>query len=133
MPTGPTQDAGWEIGVSRTLPHPPSAVWEFVASPEGVVLWLGAGAELTPEKGAAYRTDEGMTGEVRGYRPNDRIRLTHGATTVQVTVSGAASGAGEKAVLRFHQEQLASAGEREAAREHWRAVLDTVAAALGGA
>ncbi|WP_274561349.1 SRPBCC family protein [Streptomyces spiramyceticus] len=134
-PTGLTQDAGWEIGVSRTLPHPPDAVWEFIASPEGVALWLGPGAELTAEKGAAYRTADGITGEVRGYRPGDRIRVTYGSTTVQVAVSvptsGSSSGAGEKAVLRFHQERLANAEERETQREHWRAVMDAVAAALG--
>lgn len=139
VPTGLTQDAGWEIGVSRTLPHPPAAVWEFIASPEGVALWLGPGAELTAEKGAAYRTADGITGEVRSYRPGDRVRVTYGSTTVQVAVSAAASGsgagsssgAGEKAVLRFHQERLANAGEREARREHWRAVMDAIAAELG--
>lgn len=62
MPTGLTKDADGEIGASRTLPHSPAAVWEFIASPEGVALWLGAGAELTAEKGAAYRTDEGVGG-----------------------------------------------------------------------
>ncbi|MEU0158601.1 hypothetical protein ABZ154_07070 [Streptomyces sp. NPDC006261] len=42
MPTGLTQDAGWEIGVSRTIQQPPQAVWEFITGPEGVALWLGA-------------------------------------------------------------------------------------------
>ncbi|OEJ40362.1 activator of HSP90 ATPase 1 family protein [Streptomyces agglomeratus] len=130
MPTGLTKDAGWEIGVSRTLPRPPAAVWEFIASPEGVGLWLGPGAELTAEKGAPYRTADGVTGEVRSQRPGDRVRLTYGSTTVQVAVS-AAGASGEKAVLRFHQEHLADAGEREARRTHWRAVMDEIAAALG--
>ncbi|MGX1883591.1 SRPBCC family protein [Streptomyces sp. NPDC055287] len=130
MPTGLTQDSGWEIGVSRTLPHPPAAVWEFIASPEGFALWLGEGAEPAAEKGASYRTADGATGEVRSYRPGDRIRLTHGSTTVQVTVSAAPGGA-DRAVLTFHQEHLADAEEREAGRAHWRAVMDAVAAALG--
>ncbi|PIM73941.1 activator of Hsp90 ATPase 1 family protein [Streptomyces sp. JV178] len=125
--TGLTQDAGWEIGVSRTLPQPPAAVWEFISGPEGLALWLGAGARLTPERGAPYTTDAGIGGEVRGYRPGERIRVTYGDTTVQATVSAAAGG---RTVLRFHQERMASAGERERRREHWRRVLDRVAAAL---
>ncbi|MET9731187.1 SRPBCC domain-containing protein [Streptomyces sp. NPDC006458] len=129
MPTGLTKDAGWEIGVSRTLPHPPAAVWDLVSGPEGLALWLGAGADLRPERGAVYRTADGIRGEVRGHRPGERIRLTHGTSTVQLTVSPA--GDGTKAVLRFHEEHLRSAEEREARRAHWRRVLDEIAAVLG--
>ncbi|MFP3988588.1 SRPBCC domain-containing protein [Streptomyces sp. E11-3] len=134
MPTGLTQDAGWQIGVSKTLPQPLSAVWEFIASPEGIALWLGEGAVLPssppPAKGTRYETADGVTGEVRGYRPGDRIRATHGATTVQVAVSASGS---DRTVLRFHQEHLASADERERQRAHWQAVMARVAAALGRA
>ncbi|WP_338692738.1 SRPBCC domain-containing protein [Streptomyces sp. Q6] len=128
MPTGLTQDAGWQIGVSRTLPHPAAVVWDFISSPEGISLWLGPGAVLTPERGAAYRTDEGVTGEVRGYRRADRIRVTHGTTTLQVALAPAADGA--RTMLRFHQEHLAGAEERERQRTHWQHVMDQVATAL---
>jgi uncharacterized protein YndB with AHSA1/START domain len=127
MAAGLTKDAGWEIGVSRTLPRSPPAVWEFISGPRGLELWLGTGARLTPERGAPYTTDSGVGGEVRGYRPGDRIRVTYGGTTVQVAVSAAAGG---RAVLRFHQERMASAEERERQRAHWRWVMDRVAEAL---
>ncbi|MEW2035055.1 SRPBCC domain-containing protein [Streptomyces roseifaciens] len=131
MPTGLTKDAGWQIGVSRTLPHPPTAVWDFISSPEGIALWLGPGADLTPERGAPYRTAAGVTGEVRGYRPGDRIRVTHGTTTVQVALTPATPAAdGPRTILRFHQERLASAEERDQQRAHWQGVMDRVAAAL---
>ena len=129
-PTGLTKDAGWQIGVSRTLPQPPSAVWEFVSGPEGLALWLGAGAgaELTPERGAPYRLADGTSGEVRGYRPGDRIRVTRGTTTVQVAVTPSPSGTGT--VLRLHQERLASQEERERQRAHWQDVAARIAEAL---
>ncbi|QCW78945.1 SRPBCC domain-containing protein [Streptomyces sp. S6] len=129
MPVGLTQDAGWEIGVSRTLRQPPQAVWEFITGPEGVALWLGAEGPLPTEKGAPYRTADGTEGEIRSYRPGDRVRLTYGPSTVQVAVTpGSSEG---RAVLRFHQERLASAEEREERRTHWKAVMDRVAAELG--
>ncbi|MFE5871837.1 SRPBCC domain-containing protein [Streptomyces roseifaciens] len=131
MPTGLTKDAGWQIGVSRTLPHPAPAVWDFISSPEGIALWLGPGADLTPERGAPYRTAAGVTGEVRGYRPGDRIRVTHGTTTVQVALTPATPAAdGPRTILRFHQDRLTSAEEREQQRAHWQGVMDRVAAAL---
>ncbi|MFD9543620.1 SRPBCC domain-containing protein [Streptomyces sp. NPDC060022] len=127
MPTGLTQDAGWEIGVSRTLPRTASAVWEFIAGDEGVALWLGSASPLPTEKGAPYRTAGGVEGEIRSYHPGNRIRLTHGSTTVQVTVSPSPE---DRAVLRFHEERLGSAEEREERRAHWQHVMDRVAAAL---
>lgn len=133
QPTGLTQDAGWEIGVSKTLPLPVSAVWDFIASPEGVALWLGRGAQLPTEKGESYETGHGIAGELRSYRPGDRVRLTYGTTTLQVAVSaaGSPSSSGEKTVLRFHQEHLANAEERERQRAHWKAVMADVVRALG--
>lgn len=128
MPTGLTKDAGWQIGVSRTLPHPPALVWEFVSGREGLALWLGPGAKLHPlQRGTPYRTDAGIGGQVRGYRKGERIRLTYGSTTVQVALTPAPGG---RTVLRFHQERMASARERERQRVHWRGVVDRIAAAL---
>ncbi len=127
-PAGLTKDAGWQIGVSRTLPHPAAAVWDFISGPEGIALWLGPGAVLIPERGAPYRTAQGVTGEVRGHRPAERIRVTHGTTTVQIALAPAAAGA--RTTLRFHQEHLASAQERERQRAHWQQVMDQVAIAL---
>jgi uncharacterized protein YndB with AHSA1/START domain len=129
---GQTKDAGFQIGVSRTLSSPPDVVWRFLTEAEGLALWLGDEVRLEPTRGAPYTTADGTTGEVRGYQDTARIRLTHrpaGAdaeTTVQVTVS--ASGAGT--VLRFHQERLANSAAREDRRRHWQAVMDEVVDAL---
>jgi uncharacterized protein YndB with AHSA1/START domain len=41
MSTGLTKDAGWEIGVSRTLPFPPDDVRAVLTAPAGLALWLG--------------------------------------------------------------------------------------------
>lgn len=131
-PVGLTKDAGWEIGVSRTLRHPPEHVWDFLTGP-GLATWLGRGAALG-DKGTAVRTPEG-TGEVRSVRPGDRVRLTwqpkgwDHESTVQVAVRPARGGAGT--MVRFHQERLADAAERERQRAHWSSVLDRVESALG--
>ncbi|MFB6722606.1 SRPBCC domain-containing protein [Kribbella sp. NPDC056345] len=132
MATGQTKDAGWNIGVSKTLPYPVSDVWDFVISPAGVTLWLGKGAELAD--GAAYKTADGTVGEVRSLHENDRVRLTwqphdwSHESTVQVAVSAA----GSKTVLRFHQERLADADERERQRTHWQQVMAAMIEGLDG-
>ncbi|SCK05588.1 Uncharacterized conserved protein YndB, AHSA1/START domain [Streptomyces sp. WMMB 714] len=130
-PTGLTKDAGYEIGVSRTLPVPPEAVWDYLTGPEGQAAWLGEGPAVELRRGARYTLADGTAGEVRGCRPGVRLRLTHrppegGESTVQFTIQAR----GSRSVLQFHQERLADARERERQRHHWRAVMERVTDAL---
>lgn len=131
-PVGKTRDAGWEIGVSRTVHRDPDEVWALLTSPAGVAAWLGGGVTFPAERGDPYETDDGTVGEVRSYRPDDRVRLTWQPpswshdSTVQVAIRPTATGT----TIRFHQERLADATEREAQRAHWAAVLDRLTAQL---
>jgi uncharacterized protein YndB with AHSA1/START domain len=132
-PVGLTKGAGWEIGVSRAVDLPLEEVWDFLTSAQGSAVWLGAGVQRLDEPGSAYQTSDGTSGEVRSFHPLDRVRLTWQPkdwshdSTVQFTVSRTASG---RTLLRFHQERLADATEREEQRAHWGAVLDAVVTAL---
>ena len=130
---GLTKDAGWEVGVSRTVPFPMEEVWDFLISAAGSAVWLGAGVERLDEPGAAYETETGTAGQVRSFRPRDRVRLTWQPedwdhdSTVQFTVTPVG---GERTRLVFHQERLADAAERERQRRHWQGVLDALVTAL---
>ncbi len=83
-------------------------------------------------EGRDDETGDGTVGEVRSFRPLDRIRLTWQApdwdheSIVQVAIRAK----GAKTLIRFHQERLANAAERERQRQHWSAVMDEVLAAL---
>lgn len=128
---GKTAGAGWEIGVSRTLPYPSARVWDFLVG-DGVAIWLGPGTALPTGHGEEYETANGTTGEIRGYAEGDRIRLTWRPkdwdhdSTLQVRLSGS----GDRCTLRFHQEWLSGATEREEQRAYWQQVTDRVVAAL---
>jgi uncharacterized protein YndB with AHSA1/START domain len=130
---GRTRDAGWQIGVSKTVDRPVEEVWDFITSPEGMAIWLGEGVTVRPERGAGYETAAGIQGETRGFRERDRVRLTWRPadwshdTTLQLAVRSAGEG---RAMLRIHQERLADAAERERQRDHWQGVLTALVAAL---
>lgn len=132
-PTGHTRGVGWEIGVSRTAPFPVEDVWDFLTSAAGAAVWLGADVHRLDEPGAAYATEAGTAGEIRSFRPLDRVRLTwrpvdwDHESTVQFTVRPAAS---DRTRVVFHQERLVDAAERERQRTHWQGVLDALVAAL---
>ena len=134
-PVGRTRDAGWQIGVSRTVHRPVDEVWDFLTSPDGVAIWLGPGVTVLPDRGEEYRTADGVRGETRSLRELDRIRLTWRPpgwthdTTLQVTVTVTGPG---RTSLRVHQERLADAAEREQQRRHWQGVVAELVAALTG-
>lgn len=134
MPTGLTKDAGWEIGVSRTLDHPVEAVWRLLVSPAGLAVWLGGGVDFQGHQSEPYRTTEGVHGELRSYRPGDRVRLTwQSATwTHDSTVQVALQAKGDRSVVRFHQERLANAEERRRQRAHWQGVIGKFTRLLDG-
>ncbi|MFT4187487.1 MAG: SRPBCC domain-containing protein [Aeromicrobium sp.] len=131
--TGKTKDAGWQMGVRRTLPIAAEDAWEFLVG-EGLPLWLGH-TSLGDRAGEPYVTEEGVSGELRSRTDGRRVRLTWRPsdwshdTTLQLTVLPAATGA----TIAVHQERLADADERERMLTHWTAVLETLGAALSDA
>ncbi|MET0135630.1 MAG: SRPBCC domain-containing protein [Kibdelosporangium sp.] len=130
---GRTRDAGWQIGVSKTIGRPVEAVWDFITSPAGLAIWLGDGVTVAPERGVGYETTAGVRGETRGFRELDRVRITWRPrdwthdTTLQLVVTSAGEG---RARLGVHQDRLADAAEREQQRRHWQAVITALADAL---
>ncbi len=123
--TGLTKDAGWELGVRRTVPLPVEDVWEYLVGP-GRRRWLGD-TELGTTKGDRYTTPDGTRGEVRSFTDQKRLRITWRPadwkhdSTLQLTVRPAASGG---TTIGIHQERLADSGERERMLAHWNEVMD---------
>ena len=99
-PVGKTKDAGWQIGVSRTVPLTRDGVWTRI---EDISTWLGEEPD-----------------DVRSFKPLDRIRIGWHGTIVQVALADTSTGTR----VTFHQDHLADAAERERQRDHWKGVAD---------
>jgi uncharacterized protein YndB with AHSA1/START domain len=128
---GKTKDAGWEVGVRRTVPSSVEDVWDFLFE-DGLPLWLGE-TTLVLEKGAEYETTDDIRGRILGYTPGFRIRLTWQPgewdhdSTLQLTVREAETGT----TIGFHQERLSGREERKIMLGHWKEVVEEIAVALG--
>ena len=130
---GETADAGYQVGVQRTIHVEQGALWNGLLSAEGRSRWLGDdGADaFEAEPGTVYETADGTVGEVRTVSEGERLRMTwqpagrDEPTTLQLTLSCPRND-DSKTTLRVHHEKLAGADEREAMREHWRGVLDRI-------
>lgn len=130
---GQTVDAGFQIGVQKTIPVEHERLWNFLTSPEGLRIWLGDDIDrLELAKGATYQTANGTSGEVRSVVPGEKLRLTwqpahwENRSTLQLYLTAK----GDKTALRFHQEKLADAKQRSEMKEHWQNVLKNIAASV---
>jgi uncharacterized protein YndB with AHSA1/START domain len=133
---GETEGAGYEIGVSKTLPVSREKLWELLMSPEGVGIWLDA-KEFKLEKGFHYETAANTSGEIKTITPGLKIRLTYQAkpeakpSTLQVYLM--ANGEynsketnSAKTAIRFHHEKLKDREEREVMKKHWEEVISAI-------
>jgi uncharacterized protein YndB with AHSA1/START domain len=127
---GQTADAGFQVGVRRTVDLPAEAAWSWLLDGPGRRVWLGPCPSLTLEPGATYACEDGTRGEVRSVRPGERVRLTwhppdlDAPSTLQLTVTPKDG----RCVVAFHQEKLPGLDAREAMKVRWRAVLAELAA-----
>lgn len=132
---GETADAGFQLGVQRSVATTAAQAWALVTSRPD--LWLGEGASVAFDEGARYVVPPadgapGASGEVRVVKPGDRLRMTWhpegwaAPATLQLTLAESRSGT---TAIRVHLERLPDAAAREAMRECWREALERIVAA----
>ena len=129
---GLTKDAGWELGVRTTVAAPIPVVWHYLMG-EGLKVWLGEIDELPTEKGAAYATADGVTGTVRGYKAESKLRISWHPddwphdSILQLTVKESITGT----TIGIHHEQLADREERKLMLGHWKNIAAAFDAHFG--
>jgi uncharacterized protein YndB with AHSA1/START domain len=135
---GETADAGFQLGVQRSVGSPAARVWKLIV--DEPQLWLGEGAAIEFRVGERYRVPAGKgslaaSGEIRVAKPGARLRMTWqprgwpAPATLQLALTETGTG---KTAIRLHMEKLPDAEAREAMRVHWRTAVDRIAAALSG-
>ncbi|MBX3102215.1 MAG: hypothetical protein KF690_06890 [Bacteroidetes bacterium] len=124
---GQTADAGFQIGVTRTLPVDKDKLWDILVSDAGLEIWLGKFTS-SPANNDVYQTEDNIRGEVRVFKPGSHIRMTwqpahwEQPSILQVRTTAR----GDKAILAFHQEKLPSAEERERMKSFWMNKIEEV-------
>ncbi len=123
---GLTKDAGFQFGLRKTFSLSVKDVWNFMFSIEGVKIWLGDIGSKVLEKDVEYKTQDGIEGTVKVYKPYSHIRMSWNKngwkndSTLQVRVIET----GNKATVSFHQEKLLNSAQREEMRKYWNGVME---------
>lgn len=126
---GQTADAGFQVGVQRSVPATAARLWNLIVSRPD--LWLGGGADVDFVRGARYAVP-GARGEIRVVKPGDRLRMTWqpdgwaSPATLQLALQTRPSG---KTAITVHLERLPDAEAREEMRGRWRRALEQIVAA----
>jgi uncharacterized protein YndB with AHSA1/START domain len=127
----PNSTAGWDVGVRHAVAADRKTVWTFLTG-EGLPLWLGKTKALTLQKGAAYETDDDISGRVLSVQPGVGLRVVwqpgewNHASTLQLTLKDSAEGT----VVSFNQEKLTSRDERKMMLGRWKGVVQDIEKAL---
>ncbi|MFF2090568.1 SRPBCC domain-containing protein [Paenibacillus sp. NPDC058174] len=129
-----TAAAGFQVGIRRTLPVSREQAWAFITSTEGLSLWIGQLPKLELTVGETFKSDEGVTGQLKVVKPLHQLRLTwqpkdwDRPSTLQIRLL---SDKPDKTTISFHQEQLDHAARREQMKQHWENVLTIIAERAG--
>lgn len=128
---GETSGAGFEFGISRTFPVPAERVWKLLTSGVGLEAWAGDGVEVEMKKGATQQMRTKRI-EVRGYTEGVRVRLaaTEPGVPKRTFQMSIVPGAGDKASVRFHEENLPGIAARKRADRKWNEIMDEVESIL---
>lgn len=125
---GETVDAGFQVGVQKTVKLSQKIIWDQLVSQSGINIWLGDTA-VSLKKGETYRTKQGIAGEIRVVKPIERIRLSwqpkdwKKSSTLQITLSCPRNNE-DKTTVNFHHEKLPDTKTREKMKVHWRNILN---------
>lgn len=122
---GQTQDAGFEIGIQRTISIDSAELWEWLLSAEGAEVWLGIRTEIPARKGANFSSRDGSY-EVRSIVEGRKIRLRkvydNSISTIQLYLTPKK----EKTALLVHHEKLENSTQREKMKRQWQDILQAV-------
>ena len=125
---GETANAGFEVGVQKTVDLSPQQTWQLLTSRKGLLLWLGEVDDLNLVKGEKFQTKDGSSGEIRSIKRAERIRIKwqpndgSNSSTFQITLSPVKN----KTSIRVHHENLSRDTSRSEMQKRWRTILEKI-------
>ena len=131
---GKTKDLGFQFGIRKTIPVSTEKIWDFLFSENGLKIWLGKlNTELELKK--EFKTENGISGLVRVFKPNSHIRLNwkpknwENMSTVQIRVIGDDN----KTTIAIHQEKLLNSEQRNEMKKYWTEIMDKLTSKMNNA
>lgn len=135
IPVGVTKDAGVQIGVRKAIKVEKEKVWDYLTSPQGLLLWIGDVSEFRLQKGYEFKSKEGICGKLTVVLPFRKLRMKwklpewEKPSRLQLYLLPTDSG---KTTIAIHQEMLDDVYVRELMRRFWADKLEQIKNYLEG-
>jgi len=129
---GLTKDAGWQMGVRKTINREFDVVWDFMFSNPGLKIWLGNVDAAELEVGKSMDLDNGTNGEIVVFKAFSHIRMKwkkndwENTSRLQLRIIRSKS----KTVISFAQEMMLDRSQREEMILYWKKVVADIAKVL---
>lgn len=130
---GQNQKGEYTVMTTGTFAVDAKTLWKFVFSAKGLQIWLRPIAGIRLEKGFVYETEDGVFGEIRTFKPFERLRMTwqdsdaEKASLVQLQF---VSRPGKKCIFALSHEKLRNNRERQMQRAFWKERMESLKAAI---
>lgn len=131
MPTGLTQNSGYQVGARKTIDVPPEKAWDYLLSPMGLNSWLGTVAGELQEH-EPFETKEGGKGLITIFKPGSHLRMkwqppdwNHDSLLQLRMIPNMG-----RTTISFHQERMLDKAQRDEMKVHWNEVLERIRADL---
>lgn len=119
------------VQVVRTVDAPVAQVWQTLISSSGAQALLGPGAAFGG-KGEPWHSDEGPSGVLRSYHPQEQLRLSwheHPDAPASIVELDLADDGGATRIDLRHDRLD---GDRSAYEQRWNGALDRLDQAVRG-
>lgn len=123
----------YTLSASKTFPIGAKELWKFLASPNGIEIWLKPLSEFTIKPKSFFEAEGGIFGEVRTMKEGERLRMTWQDTDwakpsiLQLWLVGRSK---NKSILVFNHERLQDSRSKVFLKEHWKQVLSELHMAI---
>lgn len=130
---GQNEKGEYQVTVTKSLPISQKDCWAFLASEEGLRIWLQPMSEFHLQKGESFEVIGGIYGEVRTIKAPEKVRMTwHDSdwpkkSVVQLYVAKQPK---NKCIFIIMHEQLANPRIKEKQRAFWKERVSELALAL---
>lgn len=126
----------YQITSTKSFKVDGDRLWKFVASAEGIAMWLAPMSKFKLAPKSVFEREDGVYGEIRTMKAPLRVRFTwregdeSKPTVVQMFVVHRKNGS---SILCFNHEKLTDGRIKDQLRDHWRSVLEQIYNAVPGA
>jgi hypothetical protein len=130
---GQTKDAGFQIGVRKTVQGNHQDIWDFMFSEKGLGIWLG---DIDPDQliiRKDFTLSNSVAGKITVFEPYSHLRMSWkkdgwgNTSRLQLRVIKSDE---NKTVIAFHQEMLSGPEQREEMKQLWSNIIAAIDSAV---